>query len=50
MRLGYEVVVIEDACRGIALPTAAGRTTLDEARARLSGLGVRFIRSDDLRA
>ena len=46
-RLGYEVVVIEDACRGIALPTAGGRTTLDEARTRLSGLGVRFIRSDD---
>ena len=50
VRLGYEVVVVEDACRAIALPTTAGRTTLDEARARLSGLGVRFIRSDNLRA
>jgi nicotinamidase/pyrazinamidase len=48
VRLGYEVVLIEDACRGIALPTSAGRTTLDEARSRLAGLGVRFIRSDDL--
>ncbi len=48
VRLGYEVVVIEDACRGIALPTAAERTTLDDARTRLRGLGVRFIRSDDL--
>lgn len=48
VRLGYEVVVIEDACRGIGLPTTAGRTTLDEARARLVGLGVRLIRSDDL--
>ena len=48
VRLGYEVVLIEDACRGIALPTAPGRTTLDDARARLAGLGVRFIRSDEL--
>lgn len=48
VHLGYEVVVIEDACRGIALPTAAGRTTLEEARSRMAGLGVRFVRSDDL--
>jgi nicotinamidase/pyrazinamidase len=48
VRLGYEVVLIEDACRGIGLPTSAGRTTLDEARVRLAGLGVRFVRSDDL--
>jgi nicotinamidase/pyrazinamidase len=49
-RLGYEVVVIEDACRGIGLPTEAGRTTMDDAKARLTGLGVRFVRSDDLGA
>ncbi len=48
VRLGYEVVLIEDACRGIALATTAGRTTLDDARSRLIGLGVRFMRSDDL--
>lgn len=48
VRLGYEVVVIEDACRGIALPSAAGRTTLDDARARLAGLGAQIVRSDDL--
>ena len=48
VRLGYEVVLIEDACRGIGLPTAAGRTTLDDARARLARLGVRLMRSDDL--
>lgn len=48
VRLGYEVVVIEDACRGIGLPTEEGRTTLDDARTRLAGLGVRFVRSDDL--
>ena len=47
-RLGYEVVVIEDACRGIGMPTTAGRTTMDEARARLTGLGVRFVTSDEL--
>jgi nicotinamidase/pyrazinamidase len=50
VRLGYEVVLIEDACRGIALPTTPGRTTLDDARSRLAGLGVGFICSDDLRA
>jgi len=47
IRLGYEVFVIEDACRGIGMPTGAGRTTIDEARARLLGLGVGFIRSDN---
>jgi len=47
-RLGYEVVLIDDACRGIALPTDAGHTTLDDARTRLTGLGVRFMCSDDL--
>jgi nicotinamidase/pyrazinamidase len=49
-RLGYEVLVIEDACRGIALPTEGGRTTLDDTRSRLAGLGVRFVLSDDLEA
>jgi nicotinamidase/pyrazinamidase len=50
VRLGYGVALIEDACRGIALPGAAGGTTLDDARARLAGLGVSFVRSDDLLA
>ena len=50
VRLGYEVTVIEDACRGIGLPTTAGRTTMDDAHDRLLGLGVRFVRSDDLLA
>ena len=49
-RLGYEVTVVEDACRGIALPVGSGRTTLDEARERLTRLAVRFVRSDDLLA
>jgi nicotinamidase/pyrazinamidase len=43
--LGFSVTVIEDACRGIGLPTPDGRTTLDAARERLSGLGVRFVDS-----
>jgi nicotinamidase/pyrazinamidase len=48
VKLGFESIVIEDACRGIALPVAAGRTTLDEAHARLTSTGVRFIASADL--
>ena len=45
-RLGYDVTVIEDACRGIGIPTEAGRTTLDEARERLTAKGVRFVGSE----
>ena len=48
-RLGFEVTVIEDACRGIGLPandqTTEGQTTIDQARHRLTTLGVRFINS-----
>lgn len=44
-RLGYDVTIVEDACRAIALPTTAGRTTMDEARDRLGPLGVRFVTS-----
>jgi nicotinamidase/pyrazinamidase len=47
-RLGYEVCVIEDACRGIGIPTIGNRTTIDDAHARLLGLGVMFINSADL--
>jgi nicotinamidase/pyrazinamidase len=47
-RLGYQVAIVEDACRAIALPTTAGRTTMDEARDRLTALGVRFITSQDI--
>lgn len=48
LRLGYEVVVIEDACRGIGVPTTAGRTTLDDAREKLTAVGARFITSAEL--
>lgn len=47
-RLGYAVVVIEDACRGIGMPLAAGGTTMDAARDRLAALGVAFVRSADI--
>jgi nicotinamidase/pyrazinamidase len=47
-RLGYDVTIVEDACRGIGIPTDAGRTTLDEARERLVAMGVRFLRSAGL--
>jgi nicotinamidase/pyrazinamidase len=50
VRLGYEVVVIEDACRGIGIPLANGRTTMDDAHQRLSQLGVRFTTSAELGA
>jgi nicotinamidase/pyrazinamidase len=48
VRLGYDVVVIEDACRGIGIMTTAGRTTLDDARDRLTASGARFITSAEL--
>jgi len=48
-RLGFAVVVIQDACRGIGLPTTEGRTTLDDAHDRLAALGVTFIDSTGLR-
>ncbi len=47
-RLGYEVAIVEDACRGIGIPVGAGRTTLDEARERLMAKGVRFVGSGEL--
>jgi nicotinamidase/pyrazinamidase len=49
VRLGFPVFVVEDACRGIGLPEPDGRTTMDTARDRLIGLGVRFIESSALR-
>jgi len=41
--LGYTVFVIADACRGIGIPLADGRTTLDASRERLTANGVRLI-------
>ena len=48
VRLGYEVVVIENACRGIGVPTPGGRSTMDEARERLTRAGVRFVTSGEI--
>jgi nicotinamidase/pyrazinamidase len=45
--LGYDVFVIEDACRGIGITLADGRTTIDAAKERLAAKGVRFIPSTD---
>jgi nicotinamidase/pyrazinamidase len=47
-RLGFATLVIEDACRGIGLPTADGRTSIEEARDRLTARGVEFVASADL--
>jgi nicotinamidase/pyrazinamidase len=47
-RLGYEVTIVEDACRAIALPLEGGQTSMDAARERLVGLGVRFAASEDI--
>ena len=46
--LGFEALVIEDACRGIGMPAGEALTTLDGARARLDRAGVRFITADGL--
>ncbi|MDO9706731.1 bifunctional nicotinamidase/pyrazinamidase [Paracraurococcus lichenis] len=46
-RLGYQVFVIEDACRGIGLPAPEGGTTIDAATRRLAALGVRIVASGD---
>ena len=42
VKLGFAVTIVESACRGIDLPDGAGGT-IAAARARLQGLGVRFI-------
>lgn len=42
VKLGYEVAVVEDACRGIGLPQPGGGTTMEAARSRLEALGVEF--------
>ena len=48
VRLGYQVVVVEDACRGIGVATSNGRTTMDETRERFERLGVRVIVSSEI--
>ncbi len=48
--LGYEVFLIEDACRGIGLPLPAGGTSIDAAKRRVMKQGVRLIGTADLLA
>lgn len=48
VRLGYEAVVIEDACRGIGLADPAGGTSVDAAKRRLRAAGVGFVASGQL--
>ena len=46
--LGYEVFVVEDACRAIAAPKPSGETTLGEARRTMRDGGVQLIGIADL--
>jgi nicotinamidase/pyrazinamidase len=46
--LGWEVYVIDDACRGIGIAGPDGQSTLDLARERLTQRHVRMLNSDDL--
>jgi len=48
VRLGYEVVVIKDACRGIGISLGGGRTTMHEAHERLMQLGAHIVTSAGL--
>jgi nicotinamidase/pyrazinamidase len=47
-RLGFEAIVVADACRGIGLPTGDGGTTIDAAVKRLEALGVTFTAAEAL--
>ncbi len=49
-RLGYEVVVVEDACRGIGLPLPDAGDTTTAARAGMAAAGVGFVQSGELLA
>ena len=50
MGLGFEVFVIEDACRGIGLPVPGGGSTVDAAKADLLARGVQFVTADSVLA
>lgn len=53
MRAGFQAIVVEDACRGIGLPSPGlpgfGMTSVEAARQRLLAAGVAFVTCDDLR-
>lgn len=46
--LGYEVFVVEDACRAIGAPVPSGGTTLDAARRTMRDSGIQLITTGDL--
>jgi nicotinamidase/pyrazinamidase len=48
VRQGFAACIVEDACRGIAMPLGNGQTTMAAARRRLEDLGVRFVTAADL--
>ncbi len=48
IRFGFETYIVGDACRGVAIPTSPGRTTVDDARERLTAMGVNFLTLADL--
>lgn len=48
VRPGFSVTIIQDACRGIGLPTPDGRTTMVTTRDSLIARGVHFIDSSAL--
>ena len=45
--MGFEVVVVEDACRAIAAPLPPGGTTWDAARTSMRDAGVQFAAMSD---
>ncbi len=47
-RLGFKVFLIEDACRGIGMPTGDGDNSTGAALRRLQALGVTLVSSADL--
>lgn len=50
IKLGYEVYVLEDACRGIGIPLEGGGNTITAAKADLMEKGVKFITTDNIAA
>jgi len=45
LNLGYQVFLVEDACRGIHMPLESGGTTVDAAKRRLLAAGAILIDS-----
>lgn len=46
---GFDVIVIEDACRGINVPYASGLGSIAATRTRLTGMGVGFLSEAEAR-